>query len=148
MLLRIAARASATVTSTAGTSTVAPRLQIPDCRVPMSPAVGPVSPGLLLTQSAVSVPGPTPDPAQSLTDELVTQQYPSLPGSRTSTSTYGFLSIDTNDVMSASLGAAAAVPRLGRQLWSGLSRSICQSCRSHDCHQSSSRRIVFGRISM
>ena len=69
---RKAVRASSTVTSTAGTSTVAPvltqrvpRLQILDCHVPMSPAVGPVSPGLPrptlkvslpLPQSAVSVP--------------------------------------------------------------------------------------------
>ena len=37
---RIAARASATVTSITGTSTIAPHIQIPDCRVLMSSAVG------------------------------------------------------------------------------------------------------------
>ena len=48
-----AVHASATVMLTAIASTVAPvltqrvlRLQIPDCRIPMMPAVGPVSPGL------------------------------------------------------------------------------------------------------
>ena len=119
---RIAVRVSATVTAIAGTSTAAPRLQIPDCRAPMSPAVGPVSSGLPrptmkvslpLPQSTVSVPVPTPDPAQSSADEMVNQQYPSLPGSRTSTPTYGFLSVDTNVAVSASMGAAAAVPPTG-----------------------------------
>ena len=64
---------------------------------------------LPLPQSAMSVPGPTPDPAQS----PATQQYPSLPGSRTSTPTYGFLKIDTDVAVSVSLGAAAAVPPTG-----------------------------------
>ena len=61
----------------------------------------------------MSIPVPTPDPAQSPADEMVTQQYPSLPGSHTSTPTYGFLSVDTDVVVSASLGAAAAVPLTG-----------------------------------
>ena len=68
---------------------------------------------LPLPQSAVSVPVPTPDPAQSPADGMVNQQYPSLPGSRTSTPTYGFLSVDTDVAVSASMGAAAAVPPTG-----------------------------------
>ena len=89
-------------------------------RIWASPAVGPVSPGLLilnvsmpLPPSAVSAPGPTPDTAQSPADEFVTQHYPFLPGSQTSTPTCELLAIDTNVTVSALLGAAAALPQAG-----------------------------------
>ena len=112
---RKAARAMTKVTSMAEALANAPAFAY---RAPMAPAVNLSFPGqprptprmsLPLPQSAMSVPGLTPDPAQS----PATQQYPSLPGSRTSTPTYGFLKIDTDVAVSVSLGAAAAVPPTG-----------------------------------
>ena len=129
-LAQKAVRASATITSTAGASAFAPvltqrmlRLHIPDCCVPMAPAVGQVSPGLPkptmdvfmpLPQSPGSAPGPIPDPVQSPAD--ATQHYPSLPGSRTSIPAYELLSIDTDVAVSASLGPATVVPLTGSSI--------------------------------
>ena len=79
---RNAACASAIVTSTAGMAAVAPvltqpmlRPQIPDCCAPMTPAVGPVSPGLPRPTLKVSL----PDPAQSPADAFVTQVAAAVP---------------------------------------------------------------------
>ena len=110
--------ARATVTWAAGASADAPaltedplRLQIPDSRVPMAPAAGPV-----LLQFVVLAPGQAPAPAQSPADEFDPRNSPPLPGSRTSTPTYELLSTDTDVPLSASWGAAAAVPLAGSPL--------------------------------
>ena len=130
--------------------------------------VGPVSPGLVgptlkvslsLPHSAVSVPDSTPAPVQSPADEFATQDYSSLPGSRTSTPTNEMsgsrMSTPTYESLSIALTLPCPrrwvlllwCPRLGRLSWPGLSHSICQG-RRVDCRRSSSRRIVFDRICM
>ena len=104
------------------------RLQIWNCCVPMAPAVGTVSPGLprptlkvslLLPQSAVWAPGPTPDPAQSPADEFATQNYPSLsgPARRPPPTSYSRL---IQMLLCPHHGVLLLwCPRLGRQSWPG-----------------------------
>ena len=64
-------------------------------------------------RKATRAPGLAPAPTQWLADEFAIQDYPSLPGSRTSIPHYELLSIDTDVAMSTSLGAAAEVPPAG-----------------------------------
>ena len=162
---RKAACESATVTLTAGMP-VAPvltqrvlRLQILDCRVPMTPAVGPVSLGLPrpnpnlrvslpLPQSAVSAPGPTPDPAQSPADEFLLSIIHLCLGPARRPPPTSYSRLTQMLLCPRRWVLLLRCLRLGRQSWPGLSRSVCQSRRGCACRRSSSRQIVFGRISM
>ena len=94
-----AARATATVTppaeASADASTMTPdllQLPLPDSRVSLAPAVGLVSLGLPVPTLRVSLSlpwsalaAPDPAPVQSPADDIAAQDYPSPPGSRTST---------------------------------------------------------------
>ena len=154
-------RASATVTSTAGTLAVAPvltqivlRLQIPDCRVLMTPAVGPVSPGRgwpwrclcrYLSRPCRPLVWHRILPSCRLTSLLLSIIHLCLgPARRPPPTGYSRLT----RILPCLRGWVLRCPRLGRQSWPGLSRSFFRSRRSRDCRRSSSRRIVFARISM
>ena len=115
---------------------------MPDSRVPLVPAAGPVFPGLPmptlrvslpLSQSVVSAHGPAPAPVKSPAVESALRSSP-LPGSCTSTPTYDLLPIDIDVMMSAS--------------WPGLNQSICQYHRTHTFHRSCCHRNGFARMLM
>ena len=97
-------------------------LQIPDSSVPLAPADNPISSSLSnptlkvslpVSQCVVSAPGLAQAPVASPAVASAAPSSPSLPGSRTSIPNYDLLPIDIDFTLSASQGAAAAVPPAG-----------------------------------